>query len=372
MKILVLNPGSSTLKTQLLDTTTHPFTPLDTTLTEAGPQGLLQAARQRFANRPAVDAVVCRVVHGGSDFTGAVRVDDTVLARIDHWARFAPLHNPLSAELLRHFRTLDPDLPLVAVFDTAFHATLPPVAFTEALPRDLAQRHGLRRYGMHGISYQHAVRQMAGYLPEARRLVVAHLGNGSSISALLDGRCLDTSMGLTPLPGLIMGTRCGDLGPDVVLELQRATGHDADALETLLTRESGLKGLAGTADMRELLAREDGAAHFAIEAYCYRVRKYIGAYAAVLGGIDALVFTGGIGENAPAIRARILEPFVWLGLECSAARNEAASQDDRAISPDSAKVATWVVHADEAREMASQAATLLAGREIGSDAGQNS
>jgi acetate kinase len=362
MKILVLNPGSSTLKTQQIDTSTDPFTSWDSQLTEAGPDGLLPVFRESFPNRPAVDAVVCRVVHGGRDFPGPVLVDDAVLARIDHWARFAPLHNPLSAALLRHLRTLDATLPLVAVFDTAFHATLPPVAYTEALPRDLAQQHGLRRYGMHGISYQHVVRQMSAHLPEARRLVIAHLGNGSSISAVSDGQCLDTSMGLTPLSGLIMGTRCGDLGPDVVLELQRATGQSADALETLLTRESGLKGFAGTSDMRELLARDDEAAHFAIEAYCYRVRKYIGSYAAVLGGIDALIFSGGIGENAPAIRDRIVEPLGWLGVALDPARNEKPLAADRAISADSARVATWVIPANEATEMARQASQLLTGR----------
>ncbi|MFQ3591788.1 MAG: acetate/propionate family kinase [Gemmataceae bacterium] len=360
MKILAVNPGSATLKTQLFDMSAPNDASADSQLVEAGPQGLLPAIQTRFPTRPAVDAVVCRVVHGGSDFVGPVRVDAAVLQRIDYWGRLAPLHNPIAAEILRYFQSLDAALPLVAVFDTAFPATLPPVAFTEAIPRELAQRHGLRRYGMHGISYQHVVRQMAEYLPEAQRLIVAHLGNGSSISAIRAGRCVDTSMGLTPLPGLIMGSRCGDLGPDVVLELQRRLGMNADEIENVLTRESGLKGLAGTADMRELLARDDEAAQLAVEMYCYRVRKYIGAYAAVLGGVDALVFTGGIGENSASVRARILEPLAWLGFQADPHGNEQPLTGDRVISAAGAKTTIWVIPADEEKEMARQAAALLA------------
>jgi acetate kinase len=358
MKILVLNPGSSTLKWQLIDTTTQPFTTLQEHTLEATDSHILFHIHDLLEYGPAVDAIACRVVHGGDRFTQAVRVTPEVRQAIRDLGRLAPLHNPIAADVLEELSKLVSSVPCYAVFDTAFHTTMPRVASSEAIPQALAMEQGLRRYGMHGISYQHLVRRMGQLAPSARRLIACHLGNGSSISAIHEGTCVDTSMGLTPLPGLIMGTRCGDIGADVVLHLLRQSNRTPEQVEHLLTRESGLKGLAGTSDMRELLARDDADAQFAIEAYTYRLRKYIGAYAAVLGGVDAVVFTGGIGEHAAAVRAKVCEPLAWLGLHLDTARNGAPSTDDRPLHAEGSPVGIWVILADEAKEMARQVLAL--------------
>jgi acetate kinase len=358
MKILVLNPGSSTLKWQLMDTTTQPFTTLQEHTLEANDSHILFHIHDLLEYGPAVDAIACRVVHGGDRFTQAVRVTPEVRQTIRDLGRLAPLHNPIAADVLEELSKLVSSVACYAVFDTAFHATMPAVAATEAIPRELSRGLGLRRYGMHGISYQYLTQRMQELAPEAKRVIACHLGNGASVCAIHEGTCVDTSMGLTPLPGLIMGTRCGDIGADVVLHLLRQDGMTVDQVEDVLTRHSGLKGLAGTADMRELLARDDAEARFALEAYTYRIRKYIGAYAAALGGVDALVFTGGIGENAAAVRAQVCQPLAWLGLLLDTVRNQVPSADDRSLHVEGSSVGIWVIHADEAKEMARQVVAL--------------
>ena len=312
-----------------------------------------------------VDAVGHRVVHGGEQFREPVVIDDDVVAAIDRLAEFAPLHNPGSIAGIKGARAvMGSQIPMVAVFDTAFHRSMPLVATSYAIDVDLANKHGIRRYGFHGIAHA----SMAGICAAAAkpplaqlRLITLQLGNGCSATAIEGGRSVDTSMGFTPLEGLVMGTRSGDLDPAVVGYLVRKEGLSVDEVERLLNERSGLLGLSGlSGDMRELLnaaeGKPDSRAALAVEMFCYRVRKYIGAYLAVLGGADALVFGGGIGEHAPAIRARICEGMDWCGLRLDRSRNEAAVQvapgEAVRISEASAPISCYVAGVDEEMEIA--------------------
>jgi len=325
--------------------------------------------RQRVELR-VVDAVGHRVVHGGTRFRRSVRLDAELLAGIEQLSELAPLHNPACvAGILGAQQVLGPAVPMVAVFDTALFHDLPPVASTYAISRDLAARHGIRRYGFHGIAHASLA---AGYTAAAGRsldgvrLITFHLGNGCSAAALRNGRAVDTSMGFTPLEGLVMGTRSGDLDPALVSYLARREGVPADTVERWLNERSGLFGLSGLSrDMRELLAaeRQDAHAALAIELFCYRARKYLGAYLAALGGADAVVFGGGIGEQAPEIRARICEGMDWCGLKLDPARNAGAvglpPGGAALISPDEARPAAYVVAADEETQIAYETVRCL-------------
>lgn len=302
------------------------------------------------------EAVGHRVVHGGAAFDAPVRIDDTVLAKLERQVPLAPLHLPVSLRVIERLLALRPRLPQVACFDTAFHRTLPAVARRFALPRHLTAA-GVRRYGFHGLSLQFVVEVLGADLPP--RTVVAHLGNGASLTALRDGVSVDTTMGLTPCGGVPMGTRPGDLDPGVLTYLLRSQGMDAAALEHLVNHESGLRGVSGgTTDMRALLEHEvlDPAAVEAIETFCYGVTKAIGALAAVLGGLDGLVFTGGIGEHAAPVRDRICAPLGFLGIALDAQANAAhaaeisrgpcvvrvvATDEDRIIARETARVIGW-------------------------------
>lgn len=307
-----------------------------------------------------------RVVHGGDRFTEPVIIDDGVLEAIEGLARLAPLHNPPAVAGIRSARSTYPDLAQVAVFDTGFFADLPAVASTYAIDRGLAEREGIRRYGMHGTSHRYVAAESARFLgrdPAGTDQIVLHLGNGASAAAIRGGRPLDTSMGLTPLEGLVMGTRGGDLDPGVLLHLLRhVEGMDVDRLEDLLHHGAGLQGLAGRHDFRDLLAAmDDGdeAAALAYGVYCHRIRKYVGAYLAVLGGADVVTFTAGVGENSPRVRADSLAGLDRLGIEVDPVRNDAERSGRRRISTDASRVEVLVVPTNEELEIARQVADLL-------------
>jgi acetate kinase len=301
-----------------------------------------------------------RVVHGGDRFREPARVDAGVLEAIRETIPFAPLHNPGNLQGIEVALGMCPGVPQVAVFDTAFHQTMPPRAYHYALPRDLYDTHRVRRYGFHGTSHAHVARRAAEFLgkpPGSLNLITLHLGNGASAAAIREGKCVDTSMGMTPLEGLIMGTRCGDLDPSIPFFLARATGKPPEELLALLNEESGLKGICGANDMREVhrkAAAGDPSASLAIDMYSYRIRKYIGAYTAVLGRVDALVFTGGIGENDAEVRRRACEGLSLLGIDLDEARNVSPSSDPREIQREGMPVKVLVVPADEELEIALQ------------------
>jgi acetate kinase len=307
-----------------------------------------------------------RVVHGGSEFTAPTVIDETVLARIEAQIPLAPLHNPANLTGIQVARELRPELTNVAVFDTAFHATLPPAAYRYAVPEALLERYGVRRYGFHGTSHAYVARRAARALGRDERdvkLVTLHLGNGASMAAVDGGRSVETSMGLSPLEGLVMGTRSGDLDPAVIFHLIREAGMAPDEVERILNRDSGLKGLCGDNDLRtveERAASGDERAQLALDAYVHRIRKYLGAYAAVLGRLDAMVFTAGVGENSDTVRAAVCRDLEVLGIRLDPARNDgqrAANAPDGVLSvhADDSQVAVLVVATDEEREIAEQA-----------------
>ncbi|GAA3090701.1 acetate kinase [Nonomuraea salmonea] len=302
-------------------------------------------------------AVGHRVVHGGTRFGDAVLVDDEVIAAIEELAPLAPLHNPVNLTGIRLAQKVFPEVPQVAVFDTAFHRTLPPEAYTYAVPREW----GVRRFGFHGTSCAYVSRRAAALLGrDDPNLIVLHLGNGAGATAVEGGRSVDTSMGLTPLEGLVMGTRSGDVDPALAGYLARAEGLDAEQVEHALSHRGGLLALAGSSDMREVRARSgDDDARLALAVYTRRIRKYVGAYYALLGRVDAVVFTGGVGENDPATRAESLTGLTRLGITLDPARNEAASHEERAVSPDGAEVAVLVIPTDEEGEIAHQTLALV-------------
>ncbi|MER6950590.1 acetate kinase [Nonomuraea sp. NPDC000554] len=306
-----------------------------------------------------------RVVHGGTRFREPVLVDDAVIAAIEELAPLAPLHNPVNLTGIRVARDAFPGVPQVAVFDTAFHRTLPPEAYTYAVPREWAERLGVRRFGFHGTSCAYVARRAAALLDrglEELNLIVLHLGNGASATALAAGRSVDTSMGLTPLEGLVMGTRSGDTDPALSGYLARVAGLDAEKSEDALDRHGGLLALAGSGDMRTVRRRASGGdadARLALDVYTRRIRKYVGAYYAVLGRVDAIVFTGGVGEHDAATRAEALSGLDRLGITIDPARNEASSTEERAVSAPGSDVAVLVVPTDEEWEIASQTLSLI-------------
>jgi acetate kinase len=287
-----------------------------------------------------------RVVHGGPDFAAPVAIADDVIEALAALIPLAPLHQPHNVAAIRALKARLPDLPQVACVDTAFHATQPVEAARFALPLDFWER-GLRRYGFHGLSYEAVVARFAALTGEALppRVVVAHLGNGASLCAIRDGRCVATTMGFSTLDGLIMGTRGGDMDPGLLLHLMREEGYDREALEKLLYHQAGLLGLSGLSpDMRVLLASDAPAAKATVEQYCHRVARHVGSLAAALEGLDSLVFTAGIGENAAAVRERVCRLSAWLGIELDAAANGTGGPR---LSVAGSRVSAWVVPTDE-------------------------
>ncbi len=390
MKILAINCGSSTLKFQLIETEGVATTPgrepplAHGIIDGIGGQGTIEFTTkdgQRIKEAVAgmdhgeatrrvlgwlaslgltepdgLGAVGHRVVHGGERFVEPTLIDDDVIEALEAISGLAPLHNKPSLNAIRAARAeLGPAVPMVAIFDTAFHSTLPELANRYAIPPELAEKHHIRRYGFHGIAHRYMAERYAAITStpiEQTRLVTLQLGNGCSATAVEGGRSVDTSMGLTPLEGLMMGTRCGDVDPSLPGFLARYEGLDLEEVEAWLNMRSGLLGVSGSSrDMRKLLELEqrgDARAALAVEMFCYRVRKYVGAYLAVLGGADAVVFGGGIGENAPLVRARICNCMAWCGLTLNQDRNAAAIGSEKRISTDDAKVHAYVIPVEEA------------------------
>lgn len=305
------------------------------------------------------------MVHGGLRFTAPTVIDDAVLKEIERLVPVAPLHNPANITGIRTAQALRPDLPQVAVFDTAFHSTMPEYAARYAIDVETADAHRVRRYGFHGTSHAYVSRRTAALLgkdPSEVNVIVLHLGNGASASAVAGGRCVDTSMGLTPLEGLVMGTRSGDIDPAVTFHLKRVAGMSADEIDELLNKKSGLLGLCGDNDMREIRRRIDEGderAALAFDIYIHRLKKYIGAYYAVLGRVDAVVFTAGVGENAAPVREAAVAGLEELGLAVDAGLNAVRSDEPRLISPEYARVAVAVVPTDEELEIAQQTYALV-------------
>lgn len=303
-----------------------------------------------------IHAVGHRVVHGGEVFTESARIDVKVLQGIEDCIDLAPLHNPNNIRGILAARQLfGNDLPQVAVFDTSFHHSIPEQAYLFALPYHLYRRHRIRRYGFHGTSHRYVAfryRFLRGLTREQTNIITLHLGNGCSATAIRGGNSVDTSMGMTPLDGLVMGTRCGDLDPAIVNLIATKEGMSLPEVEALLNTQSGLLGISGlTNDMRVLLEElkdhDDRRVRLAIEVFCYRARKYIGAYLACMGGADAIVFTGGIGENSPEIRAQICEGLEWAGLRIETAKNQETVGKEALISTEDSKLQAWAIPTDE-------------------------
>lgn len=389
--VLVLNAGSSSVKYQLLDPATgesHAKGLVERIGLDAGAlhhtvggetherevdvpdhRAALRLLTEAFAEHGpdlgSVDLVAVghRVVHGGRAFADPVLIDDEVVAAVQELVPLAPLHNPGNLQGIEATRTAFPDVPQVAVFDTAFHQTMPAAASTYAVPRAWREEHRVRRYGFHGTSHAYVSRRVAelvGRPLEELRTVVLHLGNGASATAVDGGRSVDTSMGMTPLEGLVMGTRPGDVDPGLAGHLARQ-GVSAEELDRALSKESGLLGLTGSADFRELMTRREGGdaeAALAFDVVVHRLLRYVGAFAAVMGGVDVIAFTAGVGEHNPELRAAVLSRLGFLGVELDGSANAAAEGEARLSTPDS-RVQAWVVPTDEEWEIARQAAALV-------------
>lgn len=355
MSVLTVNAGSSSLKWSVVD---PPETVASGTVQRVTDHAAALRSVLDEAPLDALEVVAHRVVHGGERYSAPVRITDAVLDSIRDLSVLAPLHNPVNADGIEVAMEALPDVPHVAVFDTAFHATLPPRAHTYAVPRAW----NVRRYGFHGTSHAYVSREAARLLgrdPEEVDVIVLHLGNGASASAVAKGRSIDTSMGLTPLEGLVMGTRSGDVDPALILHLRRTLSLSTDEIDKVLNSRSGLLALAGDNDMREVHRRieaGDAAAELALDVYCYRIKKYVGAYLAALGGADAIAFTAGVGENDPIVRERALSGLEPLGIEVDPERNRAGGP---VISADASTVRVLVVPTDEELEMATQAVALV-------------
>lgn len=358
MRTLVVNAGSSSLKLRRLEDGAARG---GADLPGGDPEA--DALRAAIAGLGPVDVVAHRVVHGGERFRAAVWVDDEVRAALEALTDLAPLHQPKSLAALDAVAEVLPDVRAAACFDTAFHATLSPAATTYALPARWRERYGVRRYGFHGLSHAYASRraaQLTGANPATLRIVSCHLGAGASLAAVAGGRSVDTTMGFTPLEGLVMATRSGSVDPGLLLWLLEREAVDEAGMAAALEHESGLVGLAGTADMRELLTRDDDAARLALDVYLHRLRGAVGAMAATLDGIDVLLFTGGVGERAAAIRARTADGLSHLGLAVDPTRN-AAADGDAEIGIAGAATRTLVIAAREDLEMERQVRALVDG-----------
>jgi acetate kinase len=398
MRVLVLNCGSSTLKFQLIDAeavspsaaspsklaggivdrigahASYRFTAGDRPAKEGAQpirdhEQAVQAVIEwlnSIAALPRPDAVGHRVVHGGERFIEAALIDDAVVAALDALSELAPLHNPGALSGIRAARKILGDsLPMVAVFDTSFHHTLSASAATYAIPYELAQKHQIRRYGFHGLAHQYdsaRYAELAGKPAAEVNVVTFHLGNGCSATAIRNGRSVETSMGFTPLEGLVMGTRSGDLDPTLIGYLARKEEVDAAEVESWLNQRSGLLGVSGLAsDMRELIVAYDAnpRARLAVDVFCHRARKYLGAYLAVLGGAEAVIFSGGIGENVSLVREKICRDMEWCGLKLDLAANATALGGDGSVSTADSAIKIFVIHTDEETIIARETARTI-------------
>ena len=400
MKLLIINSGSSSIKYQLLSMekeevlasglveriaeasglikcTFFPDTSKQRKLEREEPvpnhhAGMLKvidllcdAASGIIADTREIDAIGHRVVHGGEAFHQPTLITDEVVAAIEENIPLAPLHNPPNLDGIRVARELFPDAPQVAVFDTAFHQSMPAQAFLYALPRELYEKHRVRRYGFHGTSHAYVAAECAKLLGKPLKgcnLVTVHLGNGSSMTAIEQGKSVDTSLGMTPLEGLVMGTRCGDVDPALHLFLQQNLGMDLPAIDRMLNKESGLKGLCGMNDLRDIHKAADAGdtwAKRALDVLCYRNRKYLASFIAVLGQVDAIVFTAGIGENDAEVRRDSLQGLENFGIVLDQAKNEQRSREARCISTEASKVKIFVIPTNEELAIARETAQVI-------------
>ena len=373
MKVLVLNSGSSSVKYQLFDMNER------TLLTGGAAERIGEPGSDLSDHAEALDRITSlladagavgdgsellgighRVVHGGEAFREPCLIDDRVIEIIRGLSSLAPLHNPANLLGIEVAMARRPDVPQVAVFDTAFHHSIPPRAYRYAVPEEWYESHGVRRYGFHGTSHAYVAKQAARELGrplEELNLIVLHLGNGASVTAIANGKSVDTSMGLTPLEGLVMGTRGGDIDPGVIIHMARQARFSVEEIDADLNGASGLSGLCGLSDVRDVLEREaagDTRAGLALDVYTYRMRKYIGAYMAVVGHVDAIVFTAGVGENSADIRERACEGLEGLGVQLDEARNRAVAKGVRPIHREGALLAVLVVPTNEELEIAEQ------------------
>ena len=395
MKVLVINCGSSSLKYQLIDSRseevlaaglcerigidgrmTHTPSSGNTVVKNdplpdhgAAIQAVLSALTDKahgvISSLGEIGAVGHRLVHGGEKFAASVIINDEVIAEVEACNDLAPLHNPANLIGVRACRQIMPDVPMVGVFDTAFHQTMPPKAYLYGIPHQYYQEHKVRRYGFHGTSHNYVakrVHHLAELDPDNSRVIVCHLGNGASVTAVKNGKSVDTSMGLTPLEGLIMGTRSGDLDPGVIEYIAKKEHLTLEEVLKVLNKESGVLGLSGVSsdfrDLAEAMEQGNEQAAVAVEAFCYRVAKHIGAYTAALNGVDAIVFTAGIGENAAHIRSMICDYLGFLGITIDEEKNAVRGKETEISTPDS-KVAVFVIPTNEELAIARETAALL-------------
>jgi acetate kinase len=365
MRVLAVNAGSSSLKLVVLDAADRVLAEADLPLPSV--DDIAGRLGEFLAGAPGIDAAGHRVVHGGPRLRSSVVVSDEVVDQLRQLGDLAPLHNPPALAAVEALRRLRPELPAVACFDTAFHASLPAAAATYAVPWSWTEQHGIRRFGFHGLSHAYAARRAAELLrrPAAELCTVTcHLGAGASLAAVAGGVSVDTTMGFTPLEGLVMATRSGSLDPGALLLAQRLLGLAPEQAERVLDRESGLLGVSGvSSDMREVLEAADGGhprARLAVEVYQHRLRAGVAAMAAAMGGLDALVFTAGVGEHQPRIRRAACDGLAFLGVALDPAANLAADADAD-LSPPGARVRVLLVHAREDLEIARESRRLLAG-----------
>ncbi len=395
MKVLVINCGSSSLKYQLIDSRseevlaaglcerigidgrmTHTPSGGDTVVKNdplpdhgAAIQSVLSALTDKahgvISSLSEIGAVGHRLVHGGEKFAASVIINDEVIAEVEACNDLAPLHNPANLIGVRACRQIMPDVPMVGVFDTAFHQTMPPKAYLYGIPHQYYQEHKVRRYGFHGTSHNYVsqrVHHLAELDPDNSRVIVCHLGNGASVTAVKNGKSVDTSMGLTPLEGLIMGTRSGDLDPGVIEYIAKKEHMTLEEVLKVLNKESGVLGLSGVSsdfrDLAEAMEQGNEQAAVAVEAFCYRVAKHIGAYTAALNGVDAIVFTAGIGENAAHIRSMVCDYLGFLGITIDEEKNAVRGKETEISTPDS-KVSVFVIPTNEELAIARETAALL-------------
>lgn len=402
MNILVLNCGSSSVKYKLINVDTK------STLAEGGVEKIglpdsfikfkLADGSKKVINDPLpdhrkaitdilnllvspeygcikslkeIDAVGHRVVHGGEKFNKSVRIDDQVIEKIKECYDVAPLHNPANMIGIEAITELIPDVPQVGVFDTAFHQTMPAEAYMYALPYELYEKYAIRRYGFHGTSHRYVSRRACEFLnldPAKEKVITCHIGNGGSITAVLNGKSVDTSMGLTPVEGLMMGTRVGDVDPGALTFIEDKEGLDSKQLSNLLNKKSGLLGVSGvSSDMRDIdaaIASGNERARLALDMYIYRIIKYIGAYAAVLNGVDVIAFTGGVGENQVQLRKRVCDHLTYLGVKIDDSVNSVSRGEEKLISTADSKVKVVVIPTDEELMIAKDTEAIVKGKEL--------
>ncbi len=373
--VLVINAGSSSLKYQVLDSATFAIKTKGS-IERIGEPGfakdhsnalelVVQQLDESKINLTEFAVVGHRVVHGGAKFNKPVLIDESIIEDIEDLIPLAPLHNPAHIAGIRGVQIILPNTPQVAVFDTAFHNSIPEYASSYAIPTEISKDFGIKKYGFHGTSHEYVTEKTAEYLGIDKSkicLVICHIGNGASVTAVQNGKSIDTSMGLTPLEGLVMGTRSGDIDPGVVFHLARVAKMEISQIDNLLNKQSGLFGLAGSVDMREIRQRAqsgDKAALLARQIYAYRIQKYISAFLGLLPHIDGVVFTAGVGENDSDIRKLAVQPLEHLGLQLDDAKNDATEKESRKISSGNSRIGVYVVPTNEEVAIAKAAISLL-------------